>query len=86
MRGDEPEFKASLLIEDLMYPTCEGMNCGAEAAGAAIGTMYPTCVGMNRRVEFTLNEGFDVPHMRGDEPYATLQDNTINQCTPHAWG
>ena len=48
--------------------------------------MFPTCVGMNRSRELSINNDYDVPHMRGDEPYEPLAEYAIQECSPHAWG
>ena len=58
--------------------TCAGLDVNAEA--------FPTCVGMNRLLLRLLAVALSVPHVRGDEPGATVSTAAPGMRSPRAWG
>ena len=48
--------------------------------------MFPTHVGMNRRLDWTHEGGYYVPHTRGDEPKGTKPAPKPAENVPHTRG
>ncbi len=48
--------------------------------------VFPTCVGVNRTNVAEYTAAIRVPHMRGGEPLFDAEQDTSDQCSPHAWG